>query len=939
MDEDLYDEFGNYIGEEASLSGSDVESDVSLTDIKNNEIAKDAGSELTVAAPNLLTTYDSDVEVLVETQDRDDIGAALVEPEDHRRRVENAVFTQLNKNIPKASYDRNYMLELASSAERCMTVCFLGPLHSGKTSLVDLLACQSHEKLPHISKPIKDGWKPLKYTDNMKVEIQRGVSMKLNGFTFLGQDFTGKSQVITLLDTPGHTNFVDEAAVAMAASDCCVIVIDVVEGVSSITEFFIKQAQKMGLPIIFVLAKIDRLVLELRLPPKDAHLKLQNTVEQINSFTKMKYSPELGNVVFSSAQLGITFTIKEFVKYYYSERLGSEVDSLVDRLWGSVYFDKGHFSTTPNAKKETSFVQFILSPIYKLITHTLSLDFSSLKHLLKQQFEITLDKASERKDPLPLLRHVMKLVFHDEVGFIDAIIKHGQSSVFFSSSRVPSEIEGTVIHILKLLDYRGELWSLGRVYRGTIRCGDKYTLINDSQDATSIDEDELAKVKVDQMGLLGGRYILPVTQASTGQIVLIKGLEKHYLKSATLYSKQITSFPPIDYLNEQVFKVVIQPHHPRELSKLLEGLGLVHKLYPGITVKVEESGEHVIFGSGELYLDTVLYELRHQYAKIEIKVSMPLVKFSEGCTGESFAAIPITSSSGSLKISIGAKPLQKEIIRDMTKGLLQASEIENVKLLAKKLRNEYGWDSFAARNVHCFHNCNVFVDDTLPDEVDKELVTSVMHHIIQGFKWFLSEGPLAEEPVYGVNFNLLNLQISDDKNCSAAQLIPLVRKACSVALLTAEPILLEPIYEVDIHIYEALIPIVEELFKKRRGSRIYKIEHIAATPLVEIKGQMPVLGSIGFETDLRLAANGMGMCQLHFFNKIWRKVPGDVMNEDAVIPKLKPAPINSLARDFVMKTRRRKGLSAEGYHSNDGPSLKNYLDIDLFNKLKESGYI
>jgi len=35
---------------------------------------------------------------------------------------------------------------------------------------------------------------------------------------------------------------------------------------------------------------------------------------------------------------------------------------------------------------------------------------------------------------------------------------------------------------------------------------------------------------------------------------------------------------------------------------------------------VEESGEHVILGTGELYLDCVMHDLRKMYSEIDIKV-------------------------------------------------------------------------------------------------------------------------------------------------------------------------------------------------------------------------------------------------------------------------------------------------------------------------------
>ena len=49
---------------------------------------------------------------------------------------------------------------------------------------------------------------------------------------------------------------------------------------------------------------------------------------------------------------------------------------------------------------------------------------------------------------------------------------------------------------------------------------------------------------------------------------------------------------------------------------MLDGLRKVNKSYPLLSTKVEESGEHVILGTGELYLDCVMHDLRKMYSEI-----------------------------------------------------------------------------------------------------------------------------------------------------------------------------------------------------------------------------------------------------------------------------------------------------------------------------------
>ena len=91
----------------------------------------------------------------------------------------------------------------------------------------------------------------------------------------------------------------------------------------------------------------------------------------------------------------------------------------------------------------------------------------------------------------------------------------------------------------------------------------------------------------------------------------------------------------------------MEPVNPSELPKMLDGLRKVNKSYPLLNTRVEgiftkfsrntfflqifiiiffliESGEHVILGTGELYLDCVMHDLRKLYSEIDIKVADPV---------------------------------------------------------------------------------------------------------------------------------------------------------------------------------------------------------------------------------------------------------------------------------------------------------------------------
>lgn len=70
------------------------------------------------------------------------------------------------------------------------------------------------------------------------------------------------------------------------------------------------------------------------------------------------------------------------------------------------------------------------------------------------------------------------------------------------------------------------------------------------------------------------------------------------------------------YSSRNNLKCLVEPVNPSELPKMLDGLRKVNKSYPLLTTRVEESGEHVVLGTGEMYLDCVMHDLRKMYSEI-----------------------------------------------------------------------------------------------------------------------------------------------------------------------------------------------------------------------------------------------------------------------------------------------------------------------------------
>lgn len=109
------------------------------------------------------------------------------------------------------------------------------------------------------------------------------MSIKASPFTVVLPDSTGKSYLFNFIDTPGHPNFSDEVTVGLRLSDGILLVVDCIEGVTFQTERHLREALRANIDIIVVVNKLDRFVMELRMPMNDAYYKIKHTLDEINA--------------------------------------------------------------------------------------------------------------------------------------------------------------------------------------------------------------------------------------------------------------------------------------------------------------------------------------------------------------------------------------------------------------------------------------------------------------------------------------------------------------------------------------------------------------------------------------------------------------------------------------------------------------------------------
>ncbi|MGQ9552046.1 MAG: GTP-binding protein [Candidatus Bathycorpusculaceae bacterium] len=693
------------------------------------------------------------------------------------------------------------MLTLMDKKECIRNVGVIAHIDHGKTTLIDSLLVEAGLLSPRTAGSAR-------VLDYLEEEQKRGITIKNANISLLHSK-NDRSFLINLVDTPGHVDFTGKVTRALRAIDSAVVVVDAVEEIMVQTEMVTRQAlEERVRPMLFI-NKIDRLISELKLNADEIQKKLTRIINNFNNLIEIygepqfraewKVDPARETVAFGSAlhRWGFTAAI--------AKRKGTRFSDIVDAYKTKAY--------------------------------------ESLQRTIPVQDAILDVVVKNSPSPVEAQKYRIAKIWRGNLNS-----KLGQAMLSCDDSGP------TVMCITNVqADPNGELVTMGRLFSGSIKGGDRVHLINADKDCD-----------VQEVSIYMGSFREKVNQITAGNIAALLGLKSAKAGETLIDASQeeeAVPFEGIQYVTEPVLTVTIEPKDPKDLSRLLKAMEELSMEDPNLVTMIDrETGEYLLSGMGELHLEIALKSLKNYAGVEEINASPPMVTYRESISRR--GKIVTSRSPNKLnKFVASVEPIEKNLAESINKGALSRGE-GNI-LAVDEHRNVM---INLARNIHHFQETKGF--------------------IISGFRYACRAGPLCGEPLRNVRVTLIEANIHDDpEQRKPYEIMRGVGKAIFGSFLTAEPILLEPFYKIVISVSAEWAGECSRILTSKRGKiSVFEQKGVSAM----ITGYIPVAETFGLSAELRSATSGRAFWQSVLDH--WERAP------------------ESIAMEVIMQIRKRKGL-------------------------------
>ncbi|HIP42989.1 MAG TPA: elongation factor G [Aquifex aeolicus] len=388
--------------------------------------------------------------------------------------------------------------------------------------------------------------------------------------------------------------------------------------------------------------------------------------------------------------------------------------------------------------------------------------------------------------------------------------------------RKPLDEEPFCAYAFKVMSdpYAGQLTYI-RVFSGTLKAG-SYVY-----NATKGE-----KQRVGRLLLMHANSREEIQQVSAGEICAVVGLDA--ATGDTLCDEKYPIILEKLEFPDPVISMAIEPKTKKDQEKLSQVLNKFMKEDPTFKATTDsETGQILIHGMGELHLEIMVDRMKREYG-IEVNVGKPQVAY-------------------------------KETIKKKTVG-------EGKFIKQTGGRGQYGHAIIEIEPLPRGKGFE-FIDDIHGGVIPKEFIPSVE----KGIKEAMQNGIIAGYPVVDVRVRLFDGSYHEvDSSDIAFQVAGAL--AFKDAAKKAEPVLLEPIMEVEVETPEEYVGDVIGDLNSRRG-KIMGMENKGN--ITVIKAHVPLAEMFGYATTLRSLTQGRGTFIMRFshYDEVPQQIAEKIIGE------------------------------------------------------------
>ncbi|HHN82171.1 MAG TPA: elongation factor EF-2 [Methanomicrobia archaeon] len=659
-------------------------------------------------------------------------------------------------------------------------------------------------------------------------EQARGITIDAANISMV-HDFEGHKYLINLIDTPGHVDFGGDVTRAMRAIDGAIIVVCAVEGKMPQTETVVRQALKERVKPVLFINKVDRLIKELKLSPQEMQARFMKTITEINKLIRQMAPPE------------------------FKEEWQVSVND------GSVAFGSAYANWAINVPymKETGIT-------FKDIID-MTLDGQSRELARKAPIhQIILDMVIDHLPDPDQSQHYR----------IPQLWRHDLESKT-ARDMIECNESGNVAMVVTKINvdrHAGEI-ATGRLFSGMLKVGQEVWLSGTKQ-----------KKRIQQLGIYMGPDRESMDEVPAGNIVAITGL-KDAVAGETISSgpEPIEPFEAIKHYSEPVVTVAVEPENPKDLPKLIEVLRQVAKEDPTLQAKIdEETGEYLLSGMGELHLEVVEYRIRKDKG-VNIKTSEPIVVYRESVNGTS-PQVEGKSPNKHNKFYIIVEQMPENAYQAIKEGTIPEGRVKGKEM--QEIFKELGFSKDEAKGIEDVYQGNMYLNMTR----GVVHIGEVRELIIEAFHSVMDKGIVAGEPTTKLMIKLMDTKLHEDAiHRGPSQVIPAVRQALFAAILSAQPVLEEPLQKLFVTAPQDFMGSVTKLIQSRRGQILDMTQEGELTTVI---AKTPVAEMFGFTGDIRGSTEGRALWTTEQlgYEPLPRELQEPIVREIRMRKGMKPEP-------------------------------------------------